>query len=60
MSGGYRCQGDPIRNGLFTDTSKSPESVFCARFLDNPGTLYLLGSTCIMLNLDLIEFNAYL
>ena len=54
--GGYRRQGNPIRNKLFTDTSKSPESVFCACFFDNTGTLSLSGSTCIMLYLDLIEF----
>ena len=57
ISGGYRRQWYPIRNGLFTDTSKPPASVFCAHFLDNPGTLSLLGSTCIIVFIDLIEFT---
>ena len=47
-------QGEPIRNGLFTDTSKPPESVFCANFLENPGTLSLLGGPCTLPNLELI------
>ena len=58
MSGGYRYQGDPIRKGFFTDTSKPPESVFYAPFLDKPGTLSLLGSVCTAPYLDWIEFTS--
>ena len=58
MSGGYRHQGNPIQNGLFTDTGKPPESVFCAPFLDKTGTLSLLESVFTATYLDWIEFTA--
>ena len=56
LSVGYRCQGYPIRNGLFPDTSKPPTSVFCAHFSDNPGTLSSTVSVCTTPYLELIEF----
>ena len=60
MSERYQRQGDQIRSGLFTDTSKTTAGIFCAHFLDNPGTLYLSGGACTMPYLDLIELNDYL
>ena len=39
MSGGYRRQWNPIKNGLFTETGKSPTSVFCDHLSDKSGTL---------------------
>ena len=40
LSGGYWCQGCPVRNGLFPDTVKPHASLYCARFLEIDG-LYL-------------------
>ena len=57
MSRGYWRKGNPIRNGLFTDTNKPPASVFCAHLLDNPGTLSLLGGACTTTYLDLIKYT---
>ena len=58
MAGGYWRQVDPIRNGLSPETSSSPASVFCAHFLDTPGTLSSLGGVCTTTYLDLIDFTA--
>ena len=60
MSERYQRQGDQIRSGLFTDTSKTTVSLFCAHLLDNPGTLSLLGGACTMTYLDLIKVTDYL
>ena len=39
--GGSFCQSDPIRNGLFLDTVKTPASVYCDNLLEKPVTLSL-------------------
>ena len=53
-----RVKGIHFRNGLFPDTGKPPEGVFCAHFLDNPGTLFLSGGICTTPYLDSIKFTA--
>ena len=57
LSGGYRNQVDPVRNGLFPDTGNTSASVFCTHFLDKPGNLYLLGGVCTNYSLESIKFS---
>ena len=60
LSGGYRSQGDPIRNGLFPDTGKPPASVFCSHLSNKPGTLSSFGDVCTTPPPNLIEFSTKL
>ena len=57
MSVGYRRQGYPIINVLFTDTGKPSASVFCANFLDKTGTLSSLSGVYTAPYIDSIEFT---
>ena len=58
LSGGYRNQVDPVRNGLFPDTGNTSASVFCTHFLENIGTLSSLGKCFTINSIDSINFSA--
>ena len=51
-------KGIHFRNGLFPDTGKPPESVFCAHFSYKPRTLSSSGGIFKKPYLDLIDFTA--